>query len=78
MKKWLPLGGGFKTTVVAFLFMFDFSTFPGWLEQMAESWRSEKSPLGKSWSGRVRSHVVCSTGIRGDLHRNRESRLEFG
>jgi hypothetical protein len=48
-------GGGWTTTVVAFLFMFDFSTFPGGLEKAQISRSPEKSPLGKSQLGRVRS-----------------------
>ena len=36
-------GGGFKTTVVAFLFMCDFSTLPGELGKLAESRSPEKS-----------------------------------
>ena len=46
---------GYKTTVVAFLFMFDFSTFPGGLEKMAESRSPEKSAAGKIvvWQGSI-------------------------
>ena len=46
--------GGFKTTVVAYLFMFDFSTFPGGLGKAQRSRSPEKSPLGKSQPGGVR------------------------
>ena len=44
----LVLGGGcVTTTVVAFVFMFDFSTFPGGLGKAQRSRSPEKSPLGK-------------------------------
>ena len=39
----LPPGGWVKTTVVGFLFIFDFSTFRGGLGKMAESRSPEKS-----------------------------------
>ena len=50
--------GGFKTTVDAFLFMLNFSTFPGGLGKMAASRSPEKSPLVKSQPGGVRPRSV--------------------
>jgi hypothetical protein len=46
-KKWVPPRGGFKTTVVAHLFMRDSSTFPEGLKNFSKSRWLEKSPLGK-------------------------------
>jgi hypothetical protein len=42
MKYRFPKGGGFKTTVVGFLFMFDFSTFPRRAGKIAQKSESRK------------------------------------
>jgi hypothetical protein len=68
MEKWLPQGGGLKTTVVAFLVYVRHFNFHQGLKNFLESLVNKKSPLGKSRPGRVRPGLNPLAATRPSPH----------
>jgi hypothetical protein len=54
VKKWLPVGGGVTTTVVAFFVSSNSEDFPNGLERLPKSRGRKNPPLEKSQAGEVR------------------------
>jgi hypothetical protein len=78
MRKWLPQGGGWTTTVVAFMLLFNFPTFRQGAEELPGKSESRKIAAGKiaAWQGfdllRIPRHnrLADDRGVAQADHRN--------